>query len=220
MGAKSSKQWLRRQQRDYFANAARREGRVSRAGYKLQQLDERFKLLRRHHWVLELGAAPGGWTAYLAQRITAGRIVAVDHRPIAVGANHIETVRGRLGEPDVDRRLARILAADGQIDVGGSGNSGCLDLVLSDMAPNITGIRATDQARAMELVELASEWACGWLRPGGALVVKIYQGEGVAAWLRETKRRFGKVQVVKPSASRPESRENYAVARDFRGLSQ
>ena len=213
MGSKSSGQWRRRQRRDYFASAARREGRLSRAHYKLQQLDERFKLLRRHHWVLELGAAPGGWTAHLAERVTTGRIVAVDPRPIAVGGRRVEVVQGCLGEPEVDRRLARILATGGQ-----PGGGGCLDLVLSDMAPNITGIRATDQARAMDLVELAGESAGRWLKPGGALVVKIFQGEGVAAWLHATKRQFGKVRVVKPPASRPHSRESYAVAQDFRGL--
>lgn len=214
MGAKSSQRWLRRQRRDRFAKAAKREGHPSRAHYKLQQLDERFKLLREHHWVLELGAAPGGWTAYLAQRLTRGRIIAVDPRPITLGGNQVEVLQGCLGEPDVDKRLEGMLVAPGQ-----HGSDGRLDLVLSDMAPNITGIRATDQALAMELVELASGSACRWLKPGGALVVKIYQGEGVAAWLRETKRQFAKVRMVKPPASRLDSRENYAVAQDFRGLS-
>ena len=212
MNAKSSKRWLARQRRDYFASAARREGRHSRAHYKLQQLDERFKLLQKHDWVLELGAAPGGWTAYLAERVTSGRVIAVDPRPVAVGAGHVDVLQGSLGEPEIDQQIDRILAASGQ-----HRRAGALDLVLSDMAPNISGIRATDQALAIDLAELASGAAIKWLRPGGNMVVKIYQGEGIEAWLRDARRRFGKVNVVKPPASRAGSRENYALARDFRG---
>ena len=213
MGMGSSKRWLSRQRRDRYVKAARSEGRLSRAHYKLQQLDRRFKLLDTHQRVLELGAAPGGWTAYLAQRVTRGRIVAVDPLPIALSAGNVEVVQGCLGEPEVDQRLARVLAQ------GGERGSGGVDLVLSDMAPNISGVRATDQAKAMELAELASNAALRWLKPGGALVVKIYQGEGIEAWLRDTRRRFRRVRVVKPPASRPESRENYALAVDYRPLS-
>ena len=213
MGTGSSKRWLSRQRRDRYVKAARREGRLSRAHYKLQQLDRRFKLLDTHQRVLELGAAPGGWTAYLAQRVTRGRIVAVDPLPIALSAGNVEVVQGCLGEPEVDRRLARMLTQ------GRERGSGGVDLVLSDMAPNISGIRATDQAKAMELAELASNAALRWLKPGGALLVKIYHGEGIEAWLRDTRRRFRRVQVVKPPASRPESRENYALAVDYHPLS-
>lgn len=211
MGSGSSRRWLSRQRRDPYVKAARREGHLSRAHYKLQQLDRRFRLLEKHHWVLELGAAPGGWTAWLAQCLTRGRIVAVDPLPVALSAANVEVVQGCLGDPDVDRRLAGILARDDKTAPAG------VDLVLSDMAPNISGIRATDQARAMELAELASGAAFRWLKPGGSLVVKVYQGDGIEDWLRETRRRFGRVRVVKPPASRPESRENYAVARDYRG---
>ncbi len=213
MGTGSSKRWLSRQRRDRYVKAARREGRLSRAHYKLQQLDRRFKLLDTHQRVLELGAAPGGWTAYLAQRVMRGRIVAVDPLPIALSAGNVEVVQGCLGEPEVDQRLARMLTQ------GRERGSGGVDLVLSDMAPNISGIRATDQAKAMELAELASNAALRWLKPGGALLVKIYHGEGIEAWLRDTRRRFRRVQVVKPPASRPESRENYALAVDYRPLS-
>jgi len=210
VGKKSSKRWLRRQRRDRFAQAARSERHLSRAHYKIQQLDSRFKLLGNRHRVLELGAAPGGWTAYLARRVTQGRIIAVDPRPIAACGHNIELVRGCVGEPAVDERLDRLLQA-------GAGRDGGVDLVLSDMAPNISGVRVADQARAMALVELASAAACRWLKPGGALVVKIFQGSGVREWLRDTKGRFGAVRVVKPDASRSDSRENYVVARDFHG---
>lgn len=211
MSKGSSRRWLNRQNRDPYVKAARREGHPSRAHYKLQQLDRRFNLLQKEQWVLELGAAPGGWTAWLAQRLTRGRVVAVDPLPIALSASNVEIVQGRVGETDVDRSIARILTRGAGPDPQG------VDLVLSDMAPNITGIRATDQARAMELAELASGAAHRWLKPGGSLVVKIYQGEGIEEWLAQTRRRFGRVRVVKPPASRPGSRENYAVARSYRG---
>ncbi|MDE0063820.1 MAG: RlmE family RNA methyltransferase [Gammaproteobacteria bacterium] len=211
MSKGSSRRWLNRQSRDPYVKAARREGHPSRAHYKLQQLDRRFNLLQKEQWVLELGAAPGGWTAWLAQRLTRGRVVAVDPLPIALSASNVEIVQGRVGETDVDRRIAGILTGGAGPDPQG------VDLVLSDMAPNISGIRATDQARAMELAELASGAAHRWLKPGGSLVVKIYQGEGIEEWLAGTRRRFGRVRVVKPQASRPGSRENYAVARRYRG---
>ena len=150
MSKGSSRRWLNRQNRDPYVKAARREGHPSRAHYKLQQLDRRFNLLQKEQWVLELGAAPGGWTAWLAQRLTRGRVVAVDPLPIALSASNVEIVQGRVGETDVDRRIARILTR------GAGPHPQGVDLVLSDMAPNVTGIRATDQARAMELAELAS----------------------------------------------------------------
>ncbi len=210
MGRGSSGRWLSRQRRDPYVRAARREGRLSRAHFKLEQLDRRFGILDRHQWVLELGAAPGGWTAYLAERLTGGRIVAVDPLPVAFSADNVEVVQGCLGDPDVDRRLAGIFADRAEH------HGGAVDLVLSDMAPNISGIRIADQAQAMRLAELASEAAIRWLKPGGALVVKIYQGAGIEAWLRDARSRFGRVRVAKPPASRPESRENYAVACDYR----
>ena len=213
MSGGSSERWLSRQRRDPYVKAARRDGRPSRAHYKLEQLDRRFELLEARQWVLELGAAPGGWTAWLAERLTRGRVIAVDPLPVAVRAENVEFVQGCLGDPVVDRRLAGLLAQ------GGQGGCGAVDLVLSDMAPNVSGIRAADQAGAMQLAELAGEAARKWLKPGGALVVKIFQGEGIDAWLRETRSRFGRVRVAKPPASRPGSRENYAVARDYRGVS-
>ena len=215
---RASKRWLDRQRRDPYVRAARQDGRLSRAHYKLAQLDRRFGLLENRQWVLELGAAPGGWTAWLAERLTRGRIVAVDPLPLALSAPNVEFVRGCLGEGEVDRRVAGILTRSGGRDRGAGDRGRGVDLVLSDMAPNMSGIRATDQARAMELAELACGAAHRWLKPGGCLVVKIYQGDGIEAWLRENRRLFGHIQVVKPPASRSESRENYAVARDFRGV--
>lgn len=205
--SKSSQRWLNRQKRDYFAGAARREGRVSRAHFKLAQLDERFGLVASDCWILELGAAPGGWTSYLAERLAQGRVVAVDPLPVAAPSARVEVVTGRFGDEAVASRVGAIL--------GDSGRSPMVDLVLSDMAPNISGVRAADQARAMDLAELAAEAANLWLAPGGALVVKLMQGEGVDAWIQAAKAAFDQVGVVKPAASRAESREVYAVAQGY-----
>lgn len=206
--SKSSQRWLNRQKRDYFAGAARREGRVSRAHFKLAQLDERFGLVAPDCWILELGAAPGGWTSYLAERLAQGRVVAVDPLPVAAPSAGVEVVTGRFGDEAVASRVEAIL--------GASGRSPMVDLVLSDMAPNISGVRAADQARAMDLAELAAEAADRWLAPGGALVAKLMQGEGVDAWIKAAKVAFDQVSVVKPTASRAESREVYAVAQGYR----
>ena len=206
--SKSSQRWLNRQQRDYFAGAARREGRVSRAHFKLAQLDERFGLVAPDHWILELGAAPGGWTSYLAERVSRGRVIAVDPMPVAAPSARVEVVAGRFGEESVESRIDAIL--------GASGRSPLVHLVLSDMAPNMSGVRAVDQARAMDLAELAAAAAARWLAPGGGLVVKLMQGDGVDAWIKAAKAAFDKVGVVKPAASRSESREVYAVAQGYR----
>lgn len=212
--SRSSERWLQRQRRDAFVKRARRDGRVSRAHYKLQQLDERFKLLGKHSQVLELGAAPGGWTDYLGERLTEGRVIAVDPLPVTVSGNNIVVLDGRIGDPRIDAQLSELLQDQG------TGRKSGLDLVLSDMAPNISGVRVADQARTMELVELATDAALEWLKPGGALVVKMTQGDGVETWLEQAKRHFAKVNLVKPAASRPDSRENYAVARGFRQQSR
>ncbi|MCZ6658197.1 MAG: RlmE family RNA methyltransferase [Gammaproteobacteria bacterium] len=203
--SKSSERWLHRQRRDYFVKRAHQEGRVSRAHYKLRHLDRRFKLIGNNFQVLELGAAPGGWTDYLGERLTMGRVIAVDPLPVTVSGTNVVVLQGRIGEPQIDERLSELL----------QGRTAGLDLVLSDMAPNISGVRVADQARSMELVGLATDAAFKWLKRGGAFVVKIMQGDGVESWLLETRRHFAKVNLVKPAASRPDSRENYGVARGF-----
>lgn len=197
--SKSSHRWLARQRRDPFARRAATEGQITRAHFKLEELDGRFRLLERGMAVLELGAAPGGWTRYLEERLAGGLLIACDARPIAAGADTV-IVETEYGELETDRRLAEIL--------GGTR----LDLVLSDMAPNMSGIRTVDQARAMHLADLALDAAGRWLKPGGVLVVKIFQGEGVDTWMEQVRGMFAKAQLVKPKASRSESREVYALA--------
>lgn len=195
----SSGRWLERQQRDQFVRRAHQEGSISRAHYKLEQLDKRFRLVGRRTRILELGAAPGGWTRYLSDRASDGVIVAVDPLPVSAAAS-VHVLCGMLGEDSVDEALQNILGDRG------------VDLVLSDMAPNLSGVRAADQASAIYLAELALEAADQWLQAGGNLVVKLFQGEGVDKWLMDAREMFKSVRQVKPEASRPESRELYAVA--------
>ncbi len=201
--SKSSERWLARQRKDPFAKQAQAQGRVSRAHFKLEELDARCRLLRPGQRVLELGAAPGGWTRYIEERLKSGQLIAVDFRPITAGGNTI-LVQGTCGEEQTDNKINEIVGQAG------------VDLVLSDMAPNISGIRVSDQAASMALAELAEEAADSWLKPGGRLVVKLFQGEGVDAWLKHLRGKYGKVRLLKPKASRPDSREVYAVAEQFR----
>ena len=173
--SKSSTAWLARQRKDRFVQAANQAGTVSRAHYKLQQLNDRFELLRPGMTVLELGAAPGGWTRYLADQITSGRVVACDFRPISAPAN-VDVIEGEVGSDAVDSALEARLGA-----------GGC-DLVVSDMAPNITGVRAADQAASMGLADLAVYYAERYLNRGGHLLVKLFQGEGFDAFVAEQRK--------------------------------
>lgn len=210
---KSSNQWMTRQKKDVFARRAASEGLVSRAHFKLEQMDQRFRLLQRGMVVLELGAAPGGWTRYVADKIAdktdRGRVVAVDFRPITAPAA-VVVIEGEAGTAQIDAEIARELA-------NATGGDAECDLVISDMAPNITGIRAADQAASMHLAELAAQTAAMYLKRGGHLVVKMFQGEGVDEWLSEQRQRFEKCQFAKPKASRSESREVFAVCQKFKG---
>ena len=201
---KSSQLWLERQRRDPYVKKAAAGGLGSRAHFKLAQLDERFSLLRPQMWVLELGAAPGGWTRYLAGRLSGGRVIAVDYRPMPVprGATFLCL--------DIysDEYLGAVNNALGDRKV---------DLVLSDMSPNISGVKAADQAAAMDLIDLATDSAMRWLKPGGSIVVKMFHGEGIDEWVKNMRRCFSKVTLAKPAASRAESREVYGIATGFTG---
>lgn len=188
----SSSRWLSRQQRDPYVGRA-----VSRALFKLEQLDRRFDLTTRASVALELGAAPGGWTEYLAPRCR--RVVAVDLLPLANTPRGTRFVLGDAGDPRVQEQISESLG-DGA------------DLVLSDMAPNMSGNRLVDQARSMELVECAVQAAVRWLNPGGRLVVKMFQGAGFDEAMDDMRAVFARVAMAKPPASRAGSREVYAVA--------
>lgn len=190
--SKSSAAWLARQRRDPFVGRA-----VSRAHFKIAQLDARFRLTAPSRVAAELGAAPGGWTAYLAPRCA--RLVACDVAPLATQPPGVHFVPGDAADAAVQ---ARIEAALG----GGA------DLVLSDMAPNMSGNRTLDQARGAALAECAVGLALRWLKPGGRLVVKLFHGDGFDAGLHRLRGAFARVAIAKPPASRAASREVYAVA--------
>lgn len=199
----ASARWLDRQLNDPFVAAARAEGWRSRAAFKLIGLDDRFKLIPRGGRIVDLGAAPGGWTQVAVQRAGAGaRIVGIDLLPVEpiAGATFLE---GDFLAEDASVRI--------EAELGGRA-----DLVLSDMAPNTTGHSATDHIRGMALTEAAAEFAIAVLAPGGAFAAKVFQGGAERGLLDQLKRRFRQVRHAKPEASRKESREMYLVAQGFR----
>jgi 23S rRNA (uridine2552-2'-O)-methyltransferase len=201
----SSKAWLKEHRDDSYVQQALREGYRSRACYKLLELQDKDRLMRPGMTVLDLGSAPGGWSQVAADLVGhSGRVIASDILPMD-GLAGVEFIQGDFTEDDV---FEQILAAIG-------GNP--VDLVVSDMAPNMSGVNALDQPRSMYLVELALDMARRVLAPGGSFVAKVFHGEGFEALLGETRDAFGKVLTRKPDASRARSREVYLVAKDFRG---
>jgi 23S rRNA (uridine2552-2'-O)-methyltransferase len=203
MMAKHSKSWLQRQKRDPFVKKSHEEQYRSRAVYKLMEIDQRDRLFHRGQTVIDLGAAPGGWSQYAATKVDGGgRVIAVDMLEMEAVAG-VEFVRGDFTEEAV---IEACLAA-----LGGAR----ADLVISDMAPNLSGVRSTDQARCMGLAEAALDFACRVLSPGGDFLVKLFQGAGTEQYRRELNERFQKVMVRKPKASRDSSREFYMLARRY-----
>jgi 23S rRNA (uridine2552-2'-O)-methyltransferase len=200
---RSSGSWRDRQERDPFVQRARREGWRSRAVFKLEQIDTKERLLRPGMVCVDLGSAPGGWSQYVTQRLDGkARVVAVDLLPMDA-LPEVEFIQGDFREADVFEQLLE--------RVGESG----ADLVISDMAPNISGTKAVDQPRSMYLVELALDLARRVLKPGGSLVCKVFQGEGFDEFVKDARNSFDRVRVIKPEASRAGSREVYLVARNF-----
>jgi len=198
--SKSSSRWLKEHFSDSYVQKAQAEGMRSRAAYKLIELDERSGLLKRGMVVVDLGAAPGGWSQVARDRVgPGGRVVATDILPMDELAG-VEFVQGDFREEAVLQVLLDRLG--GRV----------ADLVISDMAPNISGVDAVDQPRAMVLAELALDMAGRVLKPGGTFVMKLFQGEGSDAFIMDVRKRFTKVSVRKPKASRPRSREVYIVA--------
>jgi 23S rRNA (uridine2552-2'-O)-methyltransferase len=201
----SSKQWLRRHVNDPYVQRSKKEGYRSRSAYKLIEIDERDKLLRPGQVIVDLGAAPGGWSQVAAKRVgNAGKVVAIDLLEMDPVAG-VTLLQGDFG---TRKGLAAVEEA-----LGG----GKADLVLSDMAPNMSGIAVSDQARSMHLAEIARDFALLQLKPEGALLVKIFQGAGYDEYLRSLRQAFRKVVVRKPAASRDESAEQYLLARELRG---
>lgn len=201
---KSSARWLAEHASDEYVKRAQREGFRSRAVYKLAEIQSAERILRPGMRVLDLGAAPGGWSQYAARLLgPAGRIVATDLLPMEPIAG-VEFVQGDFREESV---LQAVLERVGASRV---------DLVLSDMAPNMAGIDAVDQPRALYLAELALELCDRVLAPGGDALVKLFQGAGFQELVRDARARFGRVSLKKPKASRARSPEIYLLARQFR----
>ena len=201
--SKRSKAWLEKHRRDPFVKQSRAQHYRSRAVYKLMEIDRRDRLFHRGQTVVDLGAAPGGWSQYAAAQVDGGgRVIAVDMLEMEAVAG-VEFLRGDFTEEAVLETCLAALAGRQA------------DLVISDMAPNLSGVRSTDQSRSMALAELALDFAGRVLRPGGDFLVKLFQGSGTDAYRRELNERFQKVMVRKPEASRDSSREFYMLARHY-----
>ncbi len=201
--SKTSKKWLNEHFEDEYVKRSQAEGYRSRAVYKLTEIDEKDRLLKPGMTVVDLGAAPGGWSQVAADRVRPdGVVVALDVLPMDPLPG-VEVLEGDFREQEVLDRLLSVL------------NNRSVDLVLSDMSPNISGMKTVDQPRAMYLAELTLELARQVLAKGGVMVVKVFQGEGFDAFLKEVRDSFQRVAIRKPKASRPRSREVYIVARNY-----
>jgi len=200
---KSSRRWMQRHLNDEYVQRAQREGFRSRAAYKLLELQEKDRLIKPGQVVVDLGAAPGGWSQVAGQLVgRSGMMFAMDILAMDPLPN-VDFLQGDFREQAVmDQLLARL---DGR----------AVDLVISDMAPNVTGNAAVDLPRSMYLCELALDFARQVLKPGGFLVMKVFQGEGFDELIRDVRSSFGKVLTRKPKASRPKSREVYLVAGNY-----
>lgn len=203
--SKTSKGWLKEHFDDPYVKKAQKDGYRSRASYKLLEIQEKDHLLRPGMTVVDLGAAPGGWCQVASRLIgEKGRIIASDILPMD-GIADVTFIQGDFTEDEV---FEQILAA-----IGGQP----VDLVISDMAPNMSGTPAVDQPRAMYLCELALDMAARVLRPGGDFLIKVFHGEGFDDYYRDMRARFDKVLTRKPGASRDRSRETYLLGRGFKG---
>jgi 23S rRNA (uridine2552-2'-O)-methyltransferase len=198
--SKSSSRWLREHFDDVYVKRAQAEGVRSRAVYKLEELIDKDRLIRPGITVVDLGAAPGGWSQLVRKRLgETGKVIALDILPME-GLAGVDFMQGDFREEEVLRDLESRL--EGQK----------IDLVLSDMAPNMSGVALADQIRAMDLADLALDFSRQWLKPGGAFLVKLFHGAGFDDYLRGLRADFSRVTMRKPKASRDRSREVYALA--------
>ena len=208
---KNSRDWVKRHLSDPYVKRANEEGYRSRAVYKLLEVDEKESLMKLGMTVVDLGSAPGGWSQYAVPKVGAakkiGKVIAIDLLPM-VPIPHVQFIEADFSD---DAGLAAILEAI---------NHKPVDLVLSDMSPNMTGIVLTDQARLFALSELALDFAAKFLKPNGAFFVKVFQGEGFEPFVKKMREVFTKVATKKPGASRDESREVYMLGRGLKSAAQ
>lgn len=203
--SKSSSRWLNEHVNDPYVKRAQKDGYRSRAAYKLLEMNEKDKLIRPGMLVMDLGSAPGGWSQ-IAGRLVGhtGRVVASDILPMD-SLENVDFIQGDFTSDEVFNEIMRVM------------NGRQADLIISDIAPNISGIAAADQAASMYLVELVLDMVRQVLKPGGNFVAKIFQGEGSDEYIKEVRTSFEKVSIRKPEASRPRSREVYVMAKGFKG---
>jgi 23S rRNA (uridine2552-2'-O)-methyltransferase len=200
----SSKRWLRRHVNDPYVQRSKKEGYRARSAYKLTEIDDRDGILRPGQFVVDLGAAPGGWSQVAAQRVgPSGRVVGIDLLPVEPMPG-VEFIQGNFAST---RGLAELRALLGDRPI---------DVVLSDMAPNMSGIQVSDQARVMELAEISRDFAVAHLHTEGVFLVKVFQGAGYDEYLKSLRKVFGKVVSRKPGASRSESAEQFLLARGLK----
>lgn len=203
--SKTSKQWMNEHVNDPYVQRAQKEGYRSRAAYKLLEIDQRDHLLKRGMVVVDLGATPGGWSQVAASKVgPSGKVIALDLLPLQPIPG-VEFIQGDFREDDV---LAQLESSLGGKQVG---------LVISDMSPNISGIGLTDQARAMLLAELALDFCERQLQPGGAFLIKVFQGVGFEDFIKLMRNHFARVVTRKPDASRGRSSELYLLGLDKLG---
>lgn len=201
--SKSSKRWLQEHFNDVYVKKAQAEGYRSRAVYKLKEIDEKEHFLKPGMTVVDLGAAPGGWTQYVSQKLNGhGKIIALDILPMDALPD-VQFIQGDFREEAVFNALVAIVPVRG------------VDILLSDMAPNMSGTDAVDIPRAMYLAELAFDFADKMLKPGGSLLMKLFHGVGFDELVKQARQRFAKVVIKKPEASRSRSRETYLLAKNY-----
>jgi 23S rRNA (uridine2552-2'-O)-methyltransferase len=202
---KSSASWLSRHLSDPFVKQAQKDGYRSRSAYKLIELNEKDRLIRPGMRVMDLGSAPGGWSQVAGRLVGAkGRVLATDILPMD-GLTNVDFIQGDFTDDAVVQRIYEWLAGEK------------FDLIVSDIAPNISGIASADQGRSIYFLELALDTVCKTLKPGATFAAKMFQGSGSDEYLKELRKHFSKVSIRKPEASRKESREVYLVAKGFKG---
>ncbi len=200
----SKNNWLARQQKDPYVKQAQESHYRSRAVYKLIEIDERDRLFRQGQKVIDLGAAPGSWSQYVGEKIgSVGQLIAVDVLPIAP-VNNMLVIEGDFTERSVYDKCLQVM------------NNTRADLVISDMSPNLSGIKIADQSRSLALAELSFDLAKDVLKTGGDMLVKLFEGAGTDKYRYDLKRYFEKIVIRKPNASRNDSGEFYVLAKTFR----
>lgn len=202
--SKSSKRWMKEHIDDVFVKRARIDGYRGRAAYKLIEINEKDRLIKPGMTVVDLGAAPGSWSQYVVKQLKKSGIVIALDRLAMDPIPEVAFIQGDFEEESVFQALLDKVPSSG------------VDLVLSDMAPNSSGLAAVDIPRAMALAELALDFAARILKPGGNLLIKVFHGSGFEELVKQARMQFKKVYIRKPAASRPRSRESYLLAKDYK----